>query len=84
MKPGHRKVGKPCHSSFGDLPPDICASVGDVLARVGDKWSILVIAMLSRGSMRFSELKRSIGSISQKVLTTTVRVSSGTDTSPAR
>ena len=42
-------------------------------ARVGDKWSILVIAMLSRGSMRFSELKRSLGSISQKVLTTTLR-----------
>ncbi len=44
-----------------------------MLARLGDKWSILVIAMLSRGSMRFSELKRSLGSISQKVLTTTLR-----------
>lgn len=44
-----------------------------MLARVGDKWSVLVIYMLSRGSMRFSELKRSIGSISQKVLTTTLR-----------
>ena len=43
------------------------------LARVGDKWSILVVCMLSRGSMRFTELKRSIGSISQKVLTTTLR-----------
>ena len=58
---------------FSDLPADICHSVGDVLARVGDKWSILVIAMLSRGSMRFSELKRSLGSISQKVLTSTLR-----------
>ena len=44
-----------------------------MLARVGDKWSILVIAMLSRGSMRFGELRRSLGSISQKVLTTTLR-----------
>jgi DNA-binding HxlR family transcriptional regulator len=44
-----------------------------VLARVGDKWSILVIAMLARGTLRFSELKRSLGSISQKVLTTTLR-----------
>ena len=74
MKPGHLNVTTPCRSiGFSDIPADICHSVGDVLARVGDKWSILVIAMLSRGSMRFSELKRSLGSISQKVLTTTLR-----------
>ena len=73
MKPGHLNVTKPCRPIFSDLPADICNSVGDVLARVGDKWSILVVYMLSRGSMRFSELKRSIGSISQKVLTTTLR-----------
>lgn len=62
-----------CATSFSDLPPDVCQSVGDVLARIGDKWSILTIAMLSRGTMRFSELKRSLGSISQKVLTSTLR-----------
>ena len=74
-KPGHLKVpqARPCVNSFSDLPPAVCQSVGDVLARVGDKWSVLVIAMLARGSMRFTELKRSIGSISQKVLTTTLR-----------
>ncbi len=74
-KPTHLKVPKPrpCVQSFSDLPPAVCQSVGDVLARVGDKWSILVIAMLARGSMRFTEIKRSIGSISQKVLTTTLR-----------
>jgi DNA-binding HxlR family transcriptional regulator len=74
-KPSHLKVPvqKKCASTFGDLPAEVCQSVGEVLARVGDKWSILTIAMLARGSMRFSELKRSIGSISQKVLTTTVR-----------
>lgn len=74
-KLGHLQVPKPrpCIESFSDLPPAVCQSVGDVLARVGDKWSILLIAMLARGSMRFSELKRSIGSISQKVLTTTLR-----------
>ena len=74
MKPGHLNVTTPCRTAgFSDIPADVCHSVGDVLARVGDKWSILVIAMLSRGSMRFSELKRSLGSISQKVLTTTLR-----------
>ena len=74
-KPGHLKVpaNRNCAKSFADLTAEVCQSVGDVLARVGDKWSILIIAMLSRGSMRFSELKRSIGSISQKVLTTTLR-----------
>ena len=73
-KPGYRNVTASCRSDgFSNLPADVCQSVADVLARVGDKWSILVIAMLSRGSMRFSELKRSLGSISQKVLTTTLR-----------
>ena len=74
-KPSHLKVpkGSKCISSFTDLPPAVCQSVGDVLARVGDKWSILVIAMLSRGSMRFMDLKRSLGPISQKVLTSTLR-----------
>ena len=74
-KPGHPEVPRrqKCATSFSDLPPDVCESVSDVLARIGDKWSILTIAMLSRGSMRFSELKRSLGSISQKVLTSTLR-----------
>jgi DNA-binding HxlR family transcriptional regulator len=62
-----------CKTSFSDLPPHVCQSVSDVLARVGDKWSILTIAMLARGTMRFSELKRGLGFISQKVLTTTLR-----------
>ena len=77
MKPGHPKVpaagGGCCRLGFEDLPPEVCQSVGDVLARVGDKWSILVIHMLSRRTLRFSELKRSLASISQKVLTTTLR-----------
>ena len=76
MKPGHLKVPAQsdcCRLGFEDLPPEVCQSVGDVLARVGDKWSILVIHMLSRRTSRFSELKRSLGSISQKVLTTTLR-----------
>ena len=77
MKPGHLKVPTAesgcCHLGFEDLPPEVCRSVVEVLARVGDKWSILVIHMLSRRPLRFSELKRSLGSVSQKVLTTTLR-----------
>ena len=74
MKPGHLKVPVACGTlGWEDLSPEDCHSIGEVLARVGDKWSILVIHMLSRRTMRFSELKRSLGSISQKVLTTTLR-----------
>ena len=75
MKPSHSKLPSICTSGgpIRDLPADVCQSVGDVLARVGDKWSVLVIYMLSNQSMRFSELKRALGSISQKVLTTTLR-----------
>jgi len=75
MKPGHSKVpaGHTSGAPVCGLTADVCQSVSDVLARVGDKWSLLVIYMLSNQSMRFSELKRSLGSISQKVLTTTLR-----------
>jgi DNA-binding HxlR family transcriptional regulator len=44
-----------------------------VLARVGDKWSVLVVGVLSDGPMRFSELRRAIDGISQRMLTLTVR-----------
>ncbi|QSQ23967.1 helix-turn-helix transcriptional regulator [Pyxidicoccus parkwayensis] len=56
-----------------DLPSDVCRSVGDVLARIGDKWSVLVIVLLKDGSKRFSELRREIGTVSQKMLTATLR-----------
>lgn len=45
----------------------------DVLDRIGDKWSVLVIALLGDGPMRFMELKRAIGLVSQRMLTQTVR-----------
>jgi DNA-binding HxlR family transcriptional regulator len=44
-----------------------------VLARVGDKWSVFVIMMLIDGPQRFNELKRTIGGISQRMLTLTLR-----------
>jgi DNA-binding HxlR family transcriptional regulator len=40
---------------------------------VGDKWSVLVIALLAEGTQRFSELRRSIDGISQRMLTLTLR-----------
>src|SRR5215218_7424631 len=44
-----------------------------VLDLVGDKWTLLVIAMLGPGPRRFTELKREIGTISQRMLTLTLR-----------
>jgi len=53
--------------------PSKCSRVSEVLARVGDKWSVLVIMMLGRGPHRFNELKRNIGGVSQRMLTLTLR-----------
>jgi DNA-binding HxlR family transcriptional regulator len=53
--------------------PAACRAISDVLARVGDKWSVLVVSRLGPGPMRFNELRRSIGSISQRMLTLTLR-----------
>ena len=41
--------------------------------RLGDKWSLLVIAELTHGPLRFRQLQRAVGGISQRMLTLTVR-----------
>ena len=50
-----------------------CRAVSAVLARVGDKWSVLVIMLLGDGPRRFNEIKRMVGGISQRMLTLTLR-----------
>src|SRR5215472_17570754 len=50
-----------------------CRSVSEVLARVGDKWTVLVVGVLGEGPKRFNELRRALGSISQRMLTLTLR-----------
>jgi DNA-binding HxlR family transcriptional regulator len=47
--------------------------VNDVLAQIGGKWTMYIIMALSHGPLRFSELKRQIGGVSQKMLTATLR-----------
>lgn len=59
-------------------PPDLhvagqCRVANDVISLVGDKWSVLVVSTLGNGRLRFSELKRAVEGISQKMLTTTLR-----------
>src|SRR5665213_3363376 len=50
-----------------------CRAVSTVLARVGDKWSVLIVMLLRGGARRFSEIKRMVGGISQRMLTLTLR-----------
>src|SRR5215471_18867615 len=50
-----------------------CRAVSEVLARVGDKWTVLVVSLLGDGPKRFNELRRGLRSISQRMLTLTLR-----------
>ena len=84
MEPGHTAVTAPAviapagtasagtasvlHRDSAD-----CRAVGAVLARVGDKWSVLVVTLLGAGPRRFSEIRRGVGGISQRMLTLTLR-----------
>lgn|SRR5579885_130248 len=53
--------------------PDDCRAISEVLSRVGDKWTVLVVETLGPGPKRFNELRRALGSISQRMLTLTLR-----------
>jgi DNA-binding HxlR family transcriptional regulator len=53
--------------------PEDCRAVSEVLARVGDKWTVLVVSELGHGPRRFNEIRRALGSISQRMLTLTLR-----------
>jgi DNA-binding HxlR family transcriptional regulator len=50
-----------------------CRRVTPVLNRVGDKWSMQVVMALASGPRRFSELKRALDGVSQRMLTLTLR-----------
>jgi DNA-binding HxlR family transcriptional regulator len=63
----------PRTESHRSLSEPGCTTIREVLARVGDKWSVFVIVLLGERTMRFTELQRSIEGISQRMLTLTVR-----------
>jgi DNA-binding HxlR family transcriptional regulator len=50
-----------------------CLAIREVLDRVGDKWSVLLVVMLTDGPRRFNDLRRSIEGISQRMLTHTLK-----------
>jgi DNA-binding HxlR family transcriptional regulator len=51
-----------------------CRSVSEILQRVGDKWTVLVVMSLKAKPLRFNDIKRAIGGISQQMLTRTLRI----------
>jgi DNA-binding HxlR family transcriptional regulator len=54
--------------------PESCHALNDLLSRVGDKWTVLVVGTLcGNGPTRFNELRRSVDGISQRMLTLTLR-----------
>lgn len=62
----------PASESASEQCPN-CKRISEVLTRVGDRWSVLVIISLSQyGTLRFNELKRNLG-ISQRMLSRTLR-----------
>src|SRR5688572_15640808 len=51
----------------------VCRTISTLLSRIGDKWTVLVVQTLAGGSRRFNELRREIPSVSQRMLTLTLR-----------
>lgn len=61
MSPSHNHVS------------DNCTAMSDILNRIGDKWSVMVVSTLHEGPVRFNQIRRTIGGISQRMLTRTLR-----------
>ncbi|HXG80969.1 MAG TPA: helix-turn-helix domain-containing protein [Sphingomicrobium sp.] len=51
----------------------VCRTISELLSRIGDKWTVLVVGSLADGPRRFNELRREIPSVSQRMLTLTLR-----------
>jgi DNA-binding HxlR family transcriptional regulator len=57
----------------GFLSATDCKGLADVLATIGDKWTIMIVGALSKGPLRYNELQRRISGISQRMLTLTLK-----------
>ena len=56
-----------------DPATEDCRALSSILARVGEKWTVLIVVLLGDGPKRFNEIKRMVGGISQRMLTFTLR-----------
>ena len=73
-----RKTRAPGQEGTGSIPDNLegttpCEHISRMLARISDKWTLLVVRVLGRGPCRFNALRREVGEISQKVLAATLR-----------
>ncbi len=77
MEEGTLKSPSHCPDTTGNDPYQWDVREGcevrQILDRIGDKWSLLVIALLDNRTVRFTELKKTIDGISQRMLTVTLR-----------
>lgn len=55
------------------IPADQMAFIRQTLDRIGDKWSLLLIAVLKSGPLRYTDLQRQVPGISQRMLSLTLR-----------
>ena len=70
MSPGHSRDTRTCAP---DVHQTEACEIRDLLDRLGGKWSLLVIELLGGGTRRFTELRRTIDGISQRMLSLTLR-----------
>ncbi|MCB1449431.1 MAG: helix-turn-helix transcriptional regulator [Nitratireductor sp.] len=67
----HERIPAGDHAAGAGI--NICSTISDMLSRIGDKWTIETVTALGKGPKRFNELRREMGEISQKMLSTTLR-----------
>lgn len=67
------KPSKPMPPGIDPNRADHCRVVGAVLDRIGDKWTIMVVSVLTDGPARFTTIMREIGGITHRMLTLTLR-----------
>ncbi|GLY77876.1 winged helix-turn-helix transcriptional regulator [Actinoallomurus iriomotensis] len=63
----------PSEARAQESPHSVSCRARDILGRIGDKWSLYVIFVLGEQTLRFTELKRGVEGISQRMLTVTLR-----------
>lgn len=67
-------MSRPVLEPVANDPGTTCTAMSDILNRIGDKWSVMVVAQLGNNTtMRFSQLRRAVDGISQRMLTLTLR-----------
>ena len=54
-------------------PHEACRALAQILDRIGDKWTVMVVGALAEGPMRFNQIMRLIGGVSHRMLTLTLR-----------